>query len=268
MFTKLGIIGGSGPDAGVEFLNMCLRKNKQIIAERYTSDRCAPNIILFNNPKIGGPRKADDLANKDGEPYKLVMEAVHELVADIIATNCTHFVVACNTLHACEPEIRQITEMQVAKAGKKDGPEFVSMKRALLSHLHKSGCQKVAILGSVTTTSTIHSPYKDLFLCNKADQPSSELHAIELEMEAREKLQTDVIAAVKNLQPGESLQGPAAALEGVVTSAELTDADFFALACSEMSILLPYLDGESASRCVDPCQVLVDELFDVPSSHL
>jgi hypothetical protein len=58
----IGIIGGSGPEAGVDLMSKILRAHRSELGERFRTDRDAPNVLLMSVSQVGGPRTAADIA--------------------------------------------------------------------------------------------------------------------------------------------------------------------------------------------------------------
>ena len=51
----LGIIGGSGPEAGADLFHKVLAVHRRKLGSFYTSDRDAPNLLLSSVADLGGP---------------------------------------------------------------------------------------------------------------------------------------------------------------------------------------------------------------------
>ncbi len=53
MRKKIGIITGSGPEAGVDLWQKILKINKDILKEDFHGDLDAPNVTIFSVPELG-----------------------------------------------------------------------------------------------------------------------------------------------------------------------------------------------------------------------
>jgi len=162
----IGIIGGSGPEAGADVFLKVLALHRSKLGTLYRSDRDAPNILLMSVAGLGGPRTSIDLepGNPEGtydESLKSLIETVEKMLPLVDA-----FCLACNTLHAMEPLIRETLFFR-----SKDQSMFVSMIgatiRACQDRLVKRGQEstKISILGGPATmdlSKNSRSSYKRL----------------------------------------------------------------------------------------------------------
>merc|ERR1712118_22949 len=103
MRKKIGIIGGAGPDAGIDMLQKLLETNKARLGASYKSDRDAPHAILLQDPAIGGPRGENDLVDQEGSPFKLCWGSLSNSLRTAELLRCDFVCVSCNTLHMLEP---------------------------------------------------------------------------------------------------------------------------------------------------------------------
>ncbi len=90
----IGVIGGLGPEAAVDFFGKLVR------ATPAKSDQEHLRILIDNNPKV--PNRNDAIAGRGPSPAPQLAEAARGLAragADFV-------VMACNTAHAFEREIR------------------------------------------------------------------------------------------------------------------------------------------------------------------
>ena len=148
----IGIIGGSGPEAGMDLFGKVLRLHRAKLGKLYKTDRDAPNIILMSVADLGGPRTSIDLepGNPDGT-YDASLKALIETVQRMVPL-VDNFCLACNTLHAMEPIVRNT----LSDDGK-DPSMFVSMIgatiRACQDRIVKRGEEstKICILGGPAT---------------------------------------------------------------------------------------------------------------------
>jgi aspartate racemase len=102
----IGIIGGSGPEAGADLFGKILALHRKRLGHAYRSDRDAPDILLLSVSGIGGPRTARDIdPNDPNGTYKESLAALVEAVRTIVPL-VDAFAVACNTIHMFEPHIR------------------------------------------------------------------------------------------------------------------------------------------------------------------
>lgn len=148
----IGIIGGSGPEAGIDIFAKILAQHRKKLGKSYRSDRDAPNIVLMSIADLGGPRTPIDLqpGNSEGT-YDASLKALIETVQKMLPL-VDAFCLACNTLHTMETNI-----LDTIVDADRDPSSFVSMVgetiRECQTHLKQRGIPntKIAILGGPAT---------------------------------------------------------------------------------------------------------------------
>ena len=189
MAKHIGIIGGSGPEAGILFAQALVDAKKQMLGRLYKTDKDAPSFTLLSLPNIGGPHLPEEFtvgSTAREELWSSLQSAIH-----ILAPRVDLLCIACNTLHVFEPEIREL----LLKLALENGTpcEFVSMVDATLVEIQRQGFDSVRILGSKVTSNystgvtlssdtSVRSPYFNLNEAVKLVPWSSE------EKEAMQKL--------------------------------------------------------------------------------
>ena len=127
--TRIGILGGSGPEAGGDLFRKVLAAHRAALGAGYRGDMDAPDILLSQVSGIGGGTMA--------ERWPPLAAAVVE-IAPLVCC----FSVACNALHRFEPDIRQLlTQLGEPPA------KFVSMTAATTAHCQWAGPASIALLG-------------------------------------------------------------------------------------------------------------------------
>ena len=103
----IGIIGGSGPEAGADLFHKLLALHRTKLGkELYRSDRDAPDIVLMSVPALGGPRTGIDMIPGHNEgSYDESLHALLDTVQRMVPL-VDVFCLACNTLHVFEPQIK------------------------------------------------------------------------------------------------------------------------------------------------------------------
>jgi aspartate/glutamate racemase len=133
---KIGIISGSGPDAGVNVLQKLLVADKQCkvklgeegFGSGYTGDKDAPNVLLAQCPDIGGPHGFWDLFDEGSDDYKRLWGGFTDTITMLANAGVDCLCVPCNTLHILEPKLRAWISMQDFRSSRSGGPPaFVSM---------------------------------------------------------------------------------------------------------------------------------------------
>jgi aspartate racemase len=88
---RIGIIAGSGPEAGIDLWSKILIANRRMMGGRFRGDIDSPPVVIFSEPVLG---LSMDLAKNDPEVWKSLERAVRA-----IAPHVDVFTIACNTLH-------------------------------------------------------------------------------------------------------------------------------------------------------------------------
>ena len=128
---KIGIITGSGPEAGIDLWQKILIENKAILKEKFQGDLDAPNVTIFSVPQLG---------------YSMELEKNYDLVWDFlkkevekISSLVDYFVIACNTLNVYENKIEEI--------GYKD--KFLSTLDVVKDYIKEFNLEQIAIIGAL-----------------------------------------------------------------------------------------------------------------------
>ncbi len=97
----LGILGGMGPEAGLEFA--------RILVEKTPARRDQDHIpfILLNYPRI--PDRTDFIMGRGPDPVPLIVEGVGILQR----AGATHIVIPCNTAHVFLERIKKASEVKI-----------------------------------------------------------------------------------------------------------------------------------------------------------
>ena len=169
---RLGILGGSGPEAGADLLSKVLRAHRSQLGDAYLTDTDGPDIMLVSASAIGGPHSPERDLTPGTPGYDVLWRALSEHITEM-APRVDRFAVCCNQLHAFEPQIRS----HLLSIGE-DSEKFVSMITVTTEYCHKTLVEgrtpwarrqdalpsSVAILGGPATTDLDgHSPYAN---CN------------------------------------------------------------------------------------------------------
>lgn len=100
MRKKIGIITGSGPEAGIDLWQKLLEINKNILKDEFRGDLDAPNVTILSLPELGHSMELE-------KNYEMVWQTLKEAVEKICA-EVDYFVIACNTLNVYSKEIKKI----------------------------------------------------------------------------------------------------------------------------------------------------------------
>lgn len=131
MRKKVGIIAGSGPEAGVDLWLKVLQENKEYLKDNFHGDLDAPDVTIISRPELGYSMELE-------KNYDMVWQTLKEAVEDI-CEHVDYFVIACNTLNVYENKIEQI--------GLKH--KFISTLDVVRDYIEQNDLQKVSILGAL-----------------------------------------------------------------------------------------------------------------------
>jgi aspartate racemase len=257
---KIGIISGSGPEAGLDILQKILLQHRTTLGNDYKTDKDAPNITLFQVPGLGGPHGAWDLDDRQGRLFQELWTHISETILQLSTAGVDCFCLPCNTLHLLEPDIRDwLHEQKEIARGGSGGVsakmEFVSIIDAVVQAVLKDampGKISTVVLGTMVTTDPVNSPYASM------PSRSDMLDIEELTQQMRVRLQK-LIVETKRLGPHAEcnrtefwniLMDLEAAHDGSANRVVV-------LACSELPTLLDErqferLEQGSFCRVVDP----------------
>jgi aspartate racemase len=98
--ARIGIITGSGPEAGLDLWGKVLRANRSLLGSRYAGDLSAPEVTIRSVPTLG---LSMDLERNHDTVWAVLRETAVELApfADVYG-------IACNTLNCFEPDLTEI----------------------------------------------------------------------------------------------------------------------------------------------------------------
>lgn len=224
----IGVIGGSGPDAGVQIVQSALKIHKERNIATYKNDKDAPNIVLMQHSGVGGPHGYWDMGDTESLDYLDLWEEMTKTILRLEAIGAACFCITCNTLHALEPALRDwmrekqlkiefvsiidSTQNAILKKEKEAADEkATSFALGALEHFMDAGLSKsgkadsnvvrIGMLGSYFTTG-VHedSPYRNL-----TQGRENELEFATIEKDERNRLQ-DLINETKRVGPLPELQ--------------------------------------------------------------
>jgi len=127
---RIGVIAGSGPEAGIDLWSKILVANRIALGERFRGDIDSPPVVIFSEPRLG---LSMDLAkNTDA-----VWQALRTTVLDIVP-HVDVFTIACNTLHYYSPRIRELTGEAT----------FLDVSDVARAYMHRNPSSSVGLMGA------------------------------------------------------------------------------------------------------------------------
>jgi aspartate racemase len=127
---RLGIISGSGPDAGVQLWETLVQRARETIGARYRGDIDAPYVAIISDPVLG---YSMDLQTHE----QLVTEHLGEALLTI-DKQADVYAIACVTLHALLPKLDTI---------KRKG-RLISVTDSIVSYAKKKSLRSVGVISA------------------------------------------------------------------------------------------------------------------------
>ena len=131
---KIGIIAGSGPEAGIDLWSKLLAANRKIHGERFRGDLDAPDVIILSESTLG-------LSMELAENNEAVWQCLRR-TAEAIAQRVDYFAVACNTLNYYQPQLEALRLPAT----------FVSFADVVTAFVKETRIESVALLGARPVT--------------------------------------------------------------------------------------------------------------------
>ena len=219
----VGILGGMGPDATVDFMNRLLR----LVDAKEDSDhiRC----IVDNNPKVPSRIKALFEGGKE-DPAPCLMDMARRLEA----WGADFLVMPCNTAHHYHVQIQSAVRIPVL--------HMIELAARAVRHLFPH-LSKVGILATSATVQV--GLYEKAF---------GALGIGMLYPDATQ--QAELLALIKSIKAGQIGQVQRASLIATGRHVLEKGAQSLVLACTELSVIAP---SQGALPFVDASQVLAEE---------
>lgn len=141
---QLGIITGSGPEAGLDLWTKLLHARRAQLGTDYRGDLDAPTVRIISLPTLGLSMDMD----QHGEfIWSVLVKTAREL-----AMECKSYTIACNTLHCFAERLHDLP-----------GGRFVSVQETVRKELRSRGKQSFALLGASAVMALDRwSPYVEL----------------------------------------------------------------------------------------------------------
>jgi aspartate racemase len=130
---RLGIIAGSGPEAGLQLWKAILDTARERLGAHYRGDIDAPHVVIVSDPMLG---HSMDLRSYEDFVLRHLEEAV--LTVD---KNADVYAIACVTLHCFLPQIERIPN----RVG-----TLVSGVDAIVAYAEKSSLKQIAVISAET----------------------------------------------------------------------------------------------------------------------
>lgn len=177
--SRIGIITGSGPEAGVDLWTKVLRANRSLLGSGYRGDLDAPEVVIFSVPELG---LSMELERNDA----VVWQAL-ERTATQLSEHVDYYGIACNTLNHYADKLADLGLPA----------RLVSVADVVIEYLAANGIRQVALLGARPVMDLgPWSAYRALSAHAEIELPADldALHRIIYAVKARGGDEADIVA--------------------------------------------------------------------------
>lgn len=167
---RIGIITGSGPEAGIDLWTKVLAATREQLQGGYQGDLDAPEMVIHSVPALG---LSMELPRND-EPVWRSLASTAEVMAEQVEV----YAIACNTLNVYAARLQALGLPA----------RLVSMQGVLKRYLHEQGIDHVALLASAPVMALDEwSAYRELSQWAQVELPtqSETLHQIIYDVKAK-----------------------------------------------------------------------------------
>lgn len=134
----IGIIAGSGPEAGIDLWTKVLTATQQQLGAAFEGDIDAPRVVIVSEPQLG---LSMDLRANEAATWDALARTVCQ-----IAPQVDVFVIACNTLNWFAPRIETLIETLIETVP--NAGQFLSFQTVLRSAITRSGQTQIGLLAA------------------------------------------------------------------------------------------------------------------------
>lgn len=222
---RLGIITGSGPEAGMDMWAKLLQENRRRLGPTFRGDIDAPAVTIVSDPELG---LSMELEKTEEQVWQALRDDIYALDGRVAA-----FSIACNTLNLFAERIRGLSLHS----------EFISFNDVLRRYLQGCGASRVCLLGARPVAELgAWSPYRQLreVMDFEPIEQTAQLHQL--------------IYDIKGL----GAQHPAVRPRFIELLSSI-ESDTVLLACTELPLIA---DIETDKHLVDVTQLVVEAMLD------
>ncbi|MGR5061544.1 aspartate/glutamate racemase family protein [Photobacterium sp. DNB22_13_2] len=225
MSRKLGILGGMGPLATVEFM-------QKIIAQTpASSDQQHIPMLVSNNPQI--PDRTAFLISNGDDPYPALKHGMEQL--EQAGAEC--IVMPCNTAHYWYPRLSNSSRVHM-----------ISILDSVVTEAQQRGYRKVGILA---TTATMTTRMYQTKLAQK------QIAAIAPDQDQQQAVMAGIYAVkAGDVEQGHRLMKP------IFDTLLAQGADAVILGCTEIPVALAETVFHQPEQCLDSLNILAKACID------
>lgn len=216
----LGIIGGMGPNATINFL-----QKLNDFTPIKTEQEHIP-YLLISTPKI--PDRSSAILSNN----KKIIEKIKKMLiknVKLIENNVSHIIMTCNTAHYWEEDIKKSTLTP-----------FISIIKETCKYIEKKKYDNICILSTLATNKMgLYNKYLSKLNIN-----------FRYPNENQQKKVSDAIYLIKkkNYKCSKKL------LNEIIQQLKNDGCQYFITACTELPIIL------TGEYYIDPCKIIVDKI--------
>ncbi|MDA4127851.1 MAG: aspartate/glutamate racemase family protein [Thaumarchaeota archaeon] len=221
---RIGIISGSGPEAGIDLWKKMLDANKKQRGKQFHGDLEAPEVSVDSIPELG---LSMDLKRNEKSVWNFLEAAARDL-----APRTDLFCIACHTLHYFSDDIIKLELPS----------RYVSMVDSVTRYVRDNEIPKVAILGSRSVMELGKwSPYAALQSLVEIERPTNRIAQTNKLILQIKRLGSDAPSVRRNLQ----------------TLISELKSETVLLACTELSMVRVDVSGK---HLIDPTLLLANDV--------
>ena len=202
----IGVLGGMGPEATI------LLMQKVLGAVKADDDADHIPLIVHQNPQV--PSRIKALIEGTGDDPG---PALAQMSRDLQAAGAMALAMPCNTAHHYAPAVRAASDLP-----------FLDMLALTATHLAQAGAARVGMLASPATRAV--GVFDAAFAARG-------LVPVWVDDEAA------MLALIRAVKAGEDAQAMSAPFRALAGNLAAKGADHLLIACTELSLLAPALDG-------------------------
>jgi aspartate racemase len=222
---RLGIIAGSGPEAGLQLWAAILETARERLGSLYHGDVDAPYVVIVSDPVLG---HSMDLRSYEDFVLRHLEEAILTVdqTADVYA-------IACVTLHCFLPQIERIPN----RVG-----TLVSAIDAIVAYAEKNSLKQIALISAETIPrerSLLLSRLKEFLTVELPNDPEL-VRELVLDIKRLGGVDGDVVLRFRNL-------------------VDSLTSETVMLACTDLPLVMTRIDGRNIIDCT---RLLAESLVD------
>lgn len=221
---SIGILTGSGPEAGMHLWKMILDNVRRDLGKLYFGDLQAPEFLIHSIPKLG---LSMDLEKNKDELWEVIKESL-DIMNDKVDVLC----LSCNILHFFQ---RQIENSNFSF-------QFISLVDTTIDYLKNNGIKKVGFISIPQVLDfSGTSPYHKLSSICEVKLPNNFENVVE------------IVEKIK--QEGFASEDTTSKFKKLVNQLQV---DNIVIACTELS-LIP-ITRSSCIHYIDPMSLLAQKI--------